>query len=265
MPHYQAVSQAVHAHLRWQRASHYVFAAHDAVAALAAQEAPTAAVSLPLAFVPDAEGVTLVALQGLAPGRNLLVGSDGRWQAAYVPAVYRAYPFHLGTLEDGQSVLCVDADSGLLSADGAVGEAFFAQDQPSPALQQVLQLVQALAEQRPRTVRICAHLQALELLEPWPITLRTEQGDQMVPGLLRVSEARLNALSAQALKEAQQSGALLLAYCQLLSMQHLARLGELARQQMTAAAPAQSLPTNARGELDLEFLHQSGTLNFGGL
>lgn len=275
MPNYQAVSQAAHARWHWRRSTGYAFAAGDVVASLAAQEAPTAAMSLPLAFVPEADSFALVLLQGLAPGRNLLVAPDGRWRAAYIPAVYRGYPFHLGSLDGEQTVLCVDADSGLLveadaGAQGALaGEAFFSGDQPSAAVLEVIKFMQALAAQQPRTARLCAQLQALELLEPWPITLQTEQGDQSVQGLYRVSEARLNALDEQALKQLQASGALLLAYCQLLSMQHLARLGELARQQLLAdqagTGVAQGLLTNAKGELDLEFLHQGGTLSFGGL
>lgn len=271
MPNYQAVSHSAHAHRGWRRYSSYAFASRDAAATLTVQEAGRAALYLPLAFIPAAEGVALVAMQGLAMGQNLLVDAQGRWQAVYVPAVYRSHPFRFGTVEGSdQPVLCVDADSGLLTDSTGDGEAFFAADgQPAPALQQVMQLLQAVASDQPRTERICAQLQALELLEPWPIVLKTDQGEQAVQGLLRINEARLQALEASVLKELQDSGALVLAYCQLLSMQHLPLLATLARKQPAASAnvpaAAQGLPTNPRGEIDLEFLHKAGTLNFGNL
>ena len=83
-------------------------------------------------------------------------------------------------------------------------------------------------------------------------------------GLYRIDEARLNALSAPALKEIQAAGALAMAYSQLLSMQHLPTLGQLA-QLHAQAQSQQTLPTSANGELDLEFLNNNGTLSFGNL
>jgi hypothetical protein len=74
------------------------------------------------------------------------------------------------------------------------------------------------------------------------------------------------------LKALQTAGALPLAYLQLMSMQHLQTLGKLAQThaQVKAQAQAQAqaempLPTTAKGELDLEFLHRDGTLSFGHL
>ena len=62
------------------------------------------------------------------------------------------------------------------------------------------------------------------------------------------------------------AGALVLAYCQLLSMQHLPLLGELAKAhaqaEYAAAEAARKIETN--GELNLEFLNSSDSLNFGG-
>lgn len=270
MPNYQAVSSSVHAQQCWLRYTNYAFAGRDAVAALTMQEVTKAAMSLPLGFVPEGEGFALVAVQGLETGRNALVGADGRWRAAfYIPAVYRSYPFQLGTTPQGQSVLCVDADSGLLLESSAAvakgAQAFFVEGAPSPEVQQVMQFLQAVAADRLRTASVCAHLQALELLEPWPIVLKSDQGEQRVEGLQRVSEARLNALPADALKALQESGGLALAVCQLLSMQHLGVLGELARQQAQTEAAHGGLPVNGKGELDLEFLHQGETLSFGNL
>lgn len=272
MPNYQAVSFSVHGQQCWRRYTNYAFASRDAVAALTMQEVVKAAMSLPLGFVPEGESFTLVAVQGLASGSNVLVGPDGRWRAAYIPAVYRSYPFQLAKAQEGQTVLCVDVDSGLLLDSSATvaqqgAEAFFVEGAPAPAVQQVMQFLQTVAADRLRTAQVCAHVQALELLEVWPIVLKTEQGEQRVEGLYRISEARFNALPADALKSLQDSGGLALAVCQLLSMQHLSLLAELARQQLTQAAGATpgGLTVNSKGELDLEFLHQADTLNFGNL
>ena len=55
-----------------------------------------------------------VALLGLNAGQNLFVDAAGKWQASYVPAIIRRYPFALtprGT--DGQYIVCLDEGSDL--------------------------------------------------------------------------------------------------------------------------------------------------------
>jgi hypothetical protein len=84
-----------------------------------------------------------------------------------------------------------------------------------------------------------------------------------VEGLYRIDEVALNALSAEPFQEVRAAGALPVAYCQLLSMQHLAVLGELAKAKAEAASRA--LPVNAAGELDLEFMNDGPMLDFSRL
>ena len=263
MPSFHALSPSTHATQRWRRYTGYAFAAQDALAPLVAQELPRAALHLPIAFAQQGDAFTPVAVQGIAPGHNLFVAPDGRWLGGYTPAAYRAYPFALANLPDGQQVLAFDMDSGLLTEAG--GEPFFEADgSPAPGVKGVMAFLTQVQINRVQTARICQALADHALLQPWPITVQGDGGDRTVQGLYRIDEAALNALAADALKAVQQAGALPVAYCQLLSVQHLPRLGELAQaQRKTAAAPA--VPTTPAGELDLSFLGQHGTLSLGGL
>ena len=272
MPRYQPIAASTHATKRWQRYSSYAFAATDAVAPLVVQELPKACMALPLAFIPQNERYTPVAVLGLQSGQNLFVTPDGRWLGGYTPAAYRGYPFALANTPDGQQVLCVDADSGLLHDRqiSTEGEPFFdEQGQPSQPVKDVMNFLQQVHANRGATERICAALQTEALIQPWPITLKGEQGEKTVQGLFRIDEAKLNRLNADALQRLQQAGALPIAYCQLLSMQHLPTLGKLAEAHASAKAQTQqsqqALPTNANGELDLEFLNKGGTISFGNL
>jgi len=271
MPNHQAVSRSTHATQRWRRYNSYAFAATDAVAPLVAQELPKACMHLALAFIPQGEHHTPVAVLGLQPGQNLFVAPDGRWLGGYTPAAYRGHPFALANTPEGQQVLCVDADSGLThdSHISSEGEAFFdEQGQPSQPVKEVMNFLQQVHANRAATERICAALQAQDLIQPWPIAVKTGQGDKTVQGLYRIDEAKLNRLSADALHTLQQAGALPVVYAQLLSMQHLPTLGQLAHAHEQAQAQTQTstrLPTTANGEIDLEFLHRDGTLSFGNL
>jgi len=89
--------------------------------------------------------------------------------------------------------------------------------------------------------------------------MQGDAGEQNVAGLFRIDEAALNQLPAEAFMELRDAGALLCAYCQLLSMQHLQTLGQLAQVHAKANAP---LPTKNKKELDLSFLEGSETFKF---
>lgn len=261
MPDIQVVSRERYASKCWQRYTSYSFAATDAVAALVVQELPRASMVMPVGFIAVEDGFMPVAVQGLQPGQNLYVATDGRWLGEYVPAAYRAYPFLLANTQDGQQVLCMNEDSGLLM--DTEGEAFFNEDgEPSQPVKDVLDFLTQVAGNRQLTQRICAELQKHGLIEPWPLKVHNEVGEQNVEGLHRIDEAALNRLPAEAFEALRQTGALPTIYCQLLSMQHLQKLGQLARAQ---ASLTTSLPQTADGELDLEFLNDSGTISFGGL
>ncbi len=255
------VSVSRHGSKRWQRYSSYAFAAGDAMCPLVVQELPKAAMSLPLAFAMSGEEVVPVAVLGLLPGKNLFVAPDGRWLGGYVPAAYRGYPFALAHTEDGQQVLCVDESSGLLA--DREGELFFSENnQPAPALTDVLNFLTQVAGNRQATRRIGALLQEYGVVQSWPIRLQTAEGEQAVAGLWRVDEAALNALPAEAFVALRDAGALPMVYCQLLSMQHLAQLGPLAQAHERAVQQAVPQPSK---ELNLEFLNQGGTISFGNL
>lgn len=273
MPNLQPVTHTTHASKRWKRYSGYTFAAQDEVVPIVAHEVGRAAMAMPLVFVPApakegesaAPTYVLMAVQGLGKGQNLFVAPDGRWLGSYIPSAYRGYPFALANTPEGQQVLCLRSDSGLVNDTD--GERFFDEDgQPSQAVKDVLGFLTQVAQNRQVTQRIVALLADKGLIQPWAIKTRTEAGERAIEGLYRIDEARLNELGGEDLKALQEAGALPLAYAQLLSMQHLPTLGKLAEAHASAKAQSQqALPAVANGELDLEFLNQNGTISFGNL
>lgn len=199
------------------------------------------------------------AVLGLLPQKNLFVLPDGRWlPASYVPAQLRAYPFLLLKAESGDRVLCINEDSGLVT-ESPSDEAFFAEEgSPSTATQEVLKFLEQVAIGQENALNACDVLKKHQLIQPWPITIKLEEGkDHSVQGLYRIDKTAFDQLNAEALYELKQSGALSVAYCQILSMQHLSKLGELVQLHAQVNKPA---PTSA--ELDLEFLNQSDTIRF---
>ncbi len=267
MPNFQAISYATHGQKRWLRATSFSFALRDGILPLGIAEVAKAALSLPLAFIQrETTGFVPVAVMSLQPGHNHFVTPDGRWPHGYIPAASRAYPFRLfGTGED-QHILAIDEDAGLI-CEGADGEAFFdAIDKPSAAIREVMRFLEAheIGLRAARGATAC--LNEFQLLKPWEISVKNEHGVQKLGGLFQVDQEALNQLPGEALKALLNAGGLLLAYSQLLSMQHLPFLGELASAHAEAAKRVADADRSlsANGELDLEFLKRSETLSFGG-
>lgn len=263
MPNFQAVSKTTHADKRWKLFSNYAFTSQDAVAPLVVDELPPALMHMPIAFIKQQDQYALVAVLGLQAGQNLFVATDGRWLGGYAPAVYRGSPFQLARTDDDQQALVVDADSGLVN--DTEGEAFFdEEDKPTQRVRDIFDFLLKVQTSRALTQRICAVLAEHQLIQPWPINVKDEAGERQVEGLYRIDEAAMNTLAPEAFEALRQSGALPVAYCQLLSMQHLQTLGKLAEAHASAKAQSQAaLPTTDTGELDLEFLNNNGTISFG--
>lgn len=260
MPKLHPVTRSRHGTQRWLRVTRYGFAAKDAVVPLVAHELKRAVLTMPTGFVKTKVGYVPVVVQGLLPGCNLLVGADGRWLGAYIPAAYRAFPFQLAKTEDGRLALCVDEDSGQITDDATQGEPFFAEDgQLSQPLAEVLDFLQQVHAARDGTARACAALDEHKLLRPWNIQLEGAEGEpRSVQGLFCIDEEALAALPAAALAAARDAGALRVAYLQLLSTQHLPMLSRLAQGQA-----AGGLPVTPAGDLDLEFMNRGETISFG--
>ena len=249
MPKYIAVSKETHASKRWKRIDNYSFAAKDAVVPLVVQELPRALMYLPIGFIKQEEQFVPVSILGLQPGQNLFIAPDGRWIGGYTPAAYRGYPFQLADTADGQRVLVIDEDSGLVS--DSEGEPFFDEEgNPAQALKDVLDFLNQVDANRKLTQHICKLLAEHLLIKPWPINLQDSEGERIVEGLYCIDETALNALPAEAFEALRQAGALPIAYCQLLSMQHIQKLGQLAQvQAQSQAHTAAKLLSNSNGEL----------------
>lgn len=268
MPRYAAISRDRHARLRWRRYDTYAFAAQSAVTPLVAAEFPKAVMAFPIAFVVENDAFVPVAVLSLEPQRNLFVAPDGRWIGAYVPSAFRAHPFRLIPSESGDLVLCVDEDSGLLS-EGDAGEAFFddAGGVADPT-KQVLDFLSTVETNRQATAHACAALSEAKVIRPWEITLKTEAGDRKLGGLHQIDEAALNALEAERFEALRRAGALPLAYCQMLSMQHLAGLGKLAEAHAAHRRESdrileESFVEPNQGEIDIDWSVFSGDAKGG--
>lgn len=264
MAQYVPLSPDRHASFAWKRYASYRFAASEAVQPIVNVELPRAAMFLPIAFVPADEGHFLpVVVLGPSPGVNVFVAPDGRWQVPYVPAALRSYPFKVALAPDGQKVVCVDEASGLIvDRNSPDAELFYGDDKAlAPAVREVVGLLQSVEAAWPATLQVTQTLARHGLIQPWAVQLDVDGKGRThtIAGLYRVDEEALNALPDDAFLELRRSGALPIAYSQLLSIQHIGTLQALAHAHAVALDARSKLERD--GELDLGFL-KSDTIRF---
>jgi hypothetical protein len=210
-------------------------------------EMPQAALEFPIVFIHsgerDAAGkptVSPIVLLGLSVNENLYV--DGaRWDARYIPAFIRRYPFLTATLRNaGATGVMVDrAWSGFSEQDG---EALFeADDQPAPALQRAMEFLQMFETEAQRTRSFCARLAELDLLREMKADATLPQGQTLsVDGFLVVDEEKLHQLGEPVVIEAHRNGMLMLLHLHLASLANMRQMVErkARRAAASAAAPA---------------------------
>jgi hypothetical protein len=227
--------------------------------AIGLQEATQLMMSLPLAFARQGEQFLLVVLLGLQ-GENLMVGADGKWLGTRVPGALQHYPFRLLRDAEGRDLLGVD-ESGLPPA-GAIGGAplFDSDGKPAPELAGILTQLKQGDQDRQRARQAAALLDQHALLGSWELKIKDESGAlQKLDGLYRLNEEKLNALPADALHTLRDAGALLMAYCQLLSMQNVQSLGQL------SAARQRQAQQTATGTVAGNLISDSGVISFANL
>src|SRR3954470_607103 len=106
-----ALSRDAHRHLRLvsSKAS-FSYARATNCVPLACSEFSLAATQYPIVFSADKDDERVpVALLGIRENENLFVSADGAWQAGYIPAFVRRYPFLLAARDEPRNfTICVD-------------------------------------------------------------------------------------------------------------------------------------------------------------
>ena len=205
----------------------YSFATKTNSIPLMGVEFREAAKEYPVVFAKAGEAFLSVALVGLRNDENLLVDGEGKWDARYVPAFARRYPFVLA--QDGaEGNLTVCIDETFSGFNREQGEALFDDaGEQSPRLKEIVAFLNDFHGQALRTERLIKRLQELELLMELTAKVRLPAGQELtLAGLHVVDEAKLAKLDDAVALEMFRSGELGLIYSHLASLSNLQSLVE---------------------------------------
>jgi hypothetical protein len=148
----------------------YDFARNASFVPLIAPELFSAASTYPIVFVTEPVSGILAVL-GLREASNLFVTADGKkWDAAYIPAYVRRYPFVFLRHDNDDLTLCIDAAANALEPGSA--RPLFKDGQRTPVVEHALQFCVKFQRGHLATETFLKALMAQDLLVPYQIDPR---------------------------------------------------------------------------------------------
>jgi len=218
-----ALNDQTHAGLRVRPASSYAYAARTNSVPLLSSEFFECAREYPIVFARGEAGPVAAALLGLREAENLYVGKDGTWDARYVPAFVRRYPFVPGKGAQGELLVCIDEASECF--DATQGEPLFREGKPTPQLEHAMKFLAEFHQGAATTELLGRRLQNLGLLRQADSVAQLNDGTQFrLNGLNVVDESKLRALDRDIVQELFVSGGLAVIYAHLMSLGNLCAL-----------------------------------------
>jgi hypothetical protein len=182
--------------------------------------------------------VVPVVMLGLRARENLLVNAEDGWDARYIPAFVRRYPFVLAEVPGQSLAVCIDeAFPGLNDSEGEL--LFDAEGKDSAYLRNALDFLGDYQREHLRTEAFCQRLQQSGLLMEMNARADLVDGRSFtVNGLLVVDEKKLAALPDATALSMFRSGELHLLSMHLVSLSNMQRLMERMAARKSPIEPA---------------------------
>jgi hypothetical protein len=243
----------------WKKAENYSYAKGNLSSDISIGELKRALLNYPIGFVESPIGFQCNALLGVFEDQNLQVSETGLWIGGYIPNEIKGYPFSLikqDTSSD-EYIVCIKSDCDLVSENDE-GLPFFLNDGSfAKEFQEIVDFLKLAKQDAMITENAVANLESANLLHPWDITLEVGEGVHRIQGMHKIDESRFYELKANELEGLRNTGALYIAYCQILSSQHLPTL---------IAAASKRSSNQAKSLLeDLSASNNDGTISFDNL
>lgn len=222
-----ALNSELHRNLKFSASEADFSFAHDTTAVLVAGvEFAEASREYPIVFVRGADQqMRPVVLLGVRNAENLFVDDQGKWDARYIPAFVRRYPFVMAEgNQPGQLVVCIDETCPALNVDR--GDLLInAEGKLEPRMNEVMQFLQNFQQEFARTELIAKQLNELGLFVQQGARFDTPAGQTFqLNDFYLIDEAKFGQIADAKLPELFRSGALGLAYLHLASLGNMRKL-----------------------------------------
>lgn len=222
-----ALNSELHRNLKFSSAEvNFSFARDTTSVLLAGVEFAEAGREYPIVFVRgEDKQLRPVALLGIRNGENLFVDAEGKWDARYIPAFVRRYPFVMAEGgQAGQLVVCMDEACSALNSE--TGEVLInAEGKLEPRMTEIMQFLQNFQQEFARTELMTKQLDELGLFVQQGARFDTSTGESFqLNDFYLIDEAKFGQLNDAQLPALFKSGALGLAYLHLAAMGNMRKL-----------------------------------------
>jgi hypothetical protein len=230
------VSSVQHANASVEVGGTYEFSKNVNSVPLMAVEFPFAASEYAIVFAGGKESLMPAVILGMRDKENVYLDAAGTWQAKYLPAFVRRYPFVFSASNEGKTfTLCIDQAFSGFNREGRGQRLFNDEGKPTQFTDNVLKFVQQYQIQFDRTKAFCEKLTELDLLEPMQAQVSLTTGERAaLTGFMAVSRKKLKALAGDKLAELINTDELELLYLHLFSMRNFATV----KDRLEAAKPS---------------------------
>lgn len=220
----------------------FAFARDTTAVLIAGVEFAEAAREYPIVFIRgEDKKMRPVVLLGVRNAENLFVDEQGKWDARYIPAFVRRYPFVMAEGgEQGQLMVCIDEGCSALNADH--GELLIdAQGNLEPRMNEVMQFLQNFQQEFVRTELLSNQLDELGLFVQQGARFDTATGETFqLNDFYLIDEEKFGQIADENLPKLFHSGALGLAYLHLASLGNMQKLSD--RVSARSAEQKQAVP-----------------------
>jgi len=217
-----------HKDLKLKPIDNFDFAKNLNIASIMVHEFSKVSPIYPILFLEDKENDSFkpVCLLGLKEGENLFV-KDGKWQASYIPAIIRRYPFALSkTEEDDTYLICIDEESEFL--DKKDGEPFFNKDgSTGEVIEKIKAYLTELQQMEKFTNDFCKVIKEYKLFTPLNINIKSGNEVKNINGAFMINEEKFNKLSNAKFLDLRKKQYIPAIYAHLNSLAQIERLAML--------------------------------------
>lgn len=222
-----ALNSDVHRNLRFAvEEANFKFARDTTAVLLAGVEFAEAGREYPIVFIRGQDQqLRPVALLGVRNGENLFVDEQGKWDARYIPAFVRRYPFVMAEGgANGQLVVCMDEGCPALNADH--GELLINADgKLEPRMNEVMEFLKNSQQEFMRTELLVKKLDELGLFIQQGARFDSNTGETFqLNDFYLIDEKKFGQIENAKLPELFRSGALGLVYLHFASMGNMRKL-----------------------------------------
>jgi len=213
-----------------------------------AAEIPRAAHEYSIVFAGSGDAITPVAVLGLEGEENLYVDADGKWNANYVPAFVRRYPFVFVQSEDGSTfTLAMDEGWAGCNQEGRGNRLFSDGGEKTPYISEMMGFMEQYQANFLRTQAYCKKLNDLGLLESMRADFELADGRKIsLGGFMVVNRERLKALPAETLAELLKTDELELTFIHLSSMDNFAGVVERTVRRRSEESTPKAAPSKSK-------------------